>query len=132
MKLSDFEYPLPASLIAQEPSPVRDESRLMIVDKEAGSIEEALFKNIINYLLPTDLLVLNDTKVIAARLKGKKETGGKIEILLTHHVCDNKWMCMVKGRFKEGSRLIFVPDKLEGKVVKEASQGKAYIDFICD
>ncbi|MGA1868609.1 MAG: tRNA preQ1(34) S-adenosylmethionine ribosyltransferase-isomerase QueA [bacterium] len=129
MKLSDFEYPLPSSLIAQKPSYVRDESRLLIVNKKSGSIEESTFKNITEHLLPSDTLVLNDTKVIAARLKGTKNTGGKIEILLLHHVSDSTWMCLTKGSYTQGTRIIFVPHILEGKIIKKAPQGRAYIDF---
>ena len=75
MKLSEFNYYLPEELIAQTPIEKRDESRLMVLDKETGQIEHKTFKDIINYLEPGDCLVRNNTKVIPARLYGKKETG---------------------------------------------------------
>ena len=82
MKLSEFNYYLPEELIAQTPIEKRDESRLMVLDKETGQIEHKTFKDIINYLEPGDCLVRNNTKVIPARLYGKKETGANVEFVL--------------------------------------------------
>ena len=83
MKTSDFNYELPQELIAQDPLEDRSSSRLMVLDKETGKVEHHVFKEIIDYLNPGDCLVINDTKVIPARLIGaKEETGAKIEVLL--------------------------------------------------
>ena len=78
MKLEDFDYNLPEELIAQVPIAKRDESRLMVVDREKRTIEDKVFKDIIDYLEPGDCLVRNNTKVIPARLYGKKETGANV------------------------------------------------------
>ena len=82
MELSEFNYELPEELIAQTPIEKRDESRLMILDKNTGKIEHKIFKDIIDYLEPGDCLVRNNTRVIPARLYGKKETGANVEFIL--------------------------------------------------
>ncbi|MCX5831138.1 MAG: tRNA preQ1(34) S-adenosylmethionine ribosyltransferase-isomerase QueA [Deltaproteobacteria bacterium] len=82
MKLADFDYSLPEELIAQEPSPARDQSRLMIIDRQSGSIRHSIFNTLPEYLQPGDVLVVNNSRVIPARLTGKKTTGGRVEILL--------------------------------------------------
>lgn len=82
MKLKDFDYCLPEALIAQEPSPARDQSRLMIIDRKRGSIHHSIFNTLDRHLIKGDVLVINNSRVIPARLTGRKETGGKVEILL--------------------------------------------------
>ena len=82
MKVSDFNYELPEELIAQHPYDKRDEARLMVLDKTNEKIEHKVFKDVINYLNPGDCLVINNTKVIPARLYGKKDTGANVEFLL--------------------------------------------------
>ena len=82
MKVSDFNYDLPEELIAQTPILKRDESRLLVLDRNAKTIEHRIFKDIIDYLKPGDVLVRNNTKVIPARIYGKKETGANVEFLL--------------------------------------------------
>ncbi|MBN2372756.1 tRNA preQ1(34) S-adenosylmethionine ribosyltransferase-isomerase QueA [bacterium] len=130
MKLSDFDFSLPEGLIAQQPSSIRDHSRLMIVDRKTGNIEEGRFMDIINYLRPGDLMALNDTKVFPARLKGKKtETGGSIEILLINPLDKKTWLCLIKGRVKPGQELIFVPDVLSGTVIDKEGTGKWLVRF---
>ena len=96
MKVSDFNYELPEELIAQVPIKNRDESRLMILDKQTQKIEHKVFKDIIDYLEPGDCLVRNNTKVIPARLYGKKETGANIEFLLLKNIEDNIWESIVR------------------------------------
>ena len=92
MKLEDFDYYLPEELIAQTPLVKRDESRLLVLDKETGKIEHKKFYDITDYLTPGDTLVLNDTKVLPARLIGtKEETGAVIEILLLKNIEGDKW-----------------------------------------
>ena len=110
MKTSDFYYDLPEELIAQDPLEDRSSSRLMVVDKETGKVEHHVFSEIIDYLNAGDCLVINDTKVIPARLIGaKEETGAKIEVLLLKRGADDVWETLVKpGRkAKPGTRISF-------------------------
>ena len=97
MKVSDFTFDLPEELIAQDPLEDRSSSRLLTLDKNTGEIGHDVFHNIVNYLKPGDCLVLNNTKVIPARLIGaKEETGGKVEVLLLKRKQDNVWETLVK------------------------------------
>ncbi|MGN0709953.1 MAG: S-adenosylmethionine:tRNA ribosyltransferase-isomerase, partial [Anaerovoracaceae bacterium] len=97
MKLEDFDYYLPKELIAQEPMEERDQCRLMVLDREKGTIEHKHFYDIIDYLKPGDCLVMNDSKVIPARLYGvKKDTGAKVEFLLSKKIEGDKWETLVR------------------------------------
>ena len=110
MKLSDFYYDLPEELIAQHPAEKRDESRLLVLDRETGKIEHKVFKNIIEYLTPKDCLVINETRVIPARIYGtKKNTDSKVEFLLLKDMGDNLWEVLVKPgkKCKIGTELEF-------------------------
>ena len=99
MKTSDFDYNLPPDLIAQTPIEPRDASRLMVVHRETGRIEHRIFREIGEYLRPGDLLVLNQTRVIPARLFGRKaETGGKVELLLLNRRDERTWEVLVRGK----------------------------------
>lgn len=105
MKVSDFNYELPEELIAQVPIKNRDESRLMVLDRNEKTIEDKIFKDILDYLKPGDCLVRNNTKVIPARLYGKKEdTGIDIEFLLLKRIEDDIWEVMVRPRKKIKNR----------------------------
>ena len=118
MKVSDFKYDLPEELIAQVPIENRDESRLMVLDRKSKTIENKIFKDIINYLEPGDCLVRNNTKVIPARLYGvKEETGAHVEFLLLHRIEGDTWEVMVKpGRkLMPGAKVIFGEGVLENK-----------------
>ena len=113
MNVSDFDYDLPEELIAQRPSDKRDESRLLVVDRKTGKISHRHFYDIAEYLRPDDCLVLNDSKVLPARLFGvKAETGAKIEFLLTKRLGEDTWETMVRPgrRLKTGDRVIFADD----------------------
>jgi S-adenosylmethionine:tRNA ribosyltransferase-isomerase len=126
MKTDDFDYELPEHLIAQIPIKNRDESRLLILDKETGNIEHRHFHDIIDYLNENDVLVLNDTKVLPARLIGVKEdTGAVIEILLLKNIEQDDWECLVKParRVKEGTIISFGDGELKAKCIKEDSDG---------
>ena len=121
MELKDFDYYLPKELIAQHPSSVRDECRLMVLDKKTGEIEHKIFKDIIDYLNPGDCMVLNDTRVMPARLIGsKKETGGRIEFLLLKRLEGDNWETLVKPgrRAKVGTVFTFGDGSLEAEVKK--------------
>ena len=125
MKTSEFDYELPLELIAQTPLEKRDESRLLVLDKKTGSIKHEVFKNIINYLNEDDILVVNDTKVIPARLYGEKEeTKALIEVLLLKEISNNKWECLTKPakRIKVGTVVNF-GDLLKMKCVEVKEEG---------
>jgi len=128
----DFDYELPEELIAQTPIKNRDESRLLVLDKCSGSIEHKIFKNIIDYLDYGDTLVLNDTKVLPARLIGEKlGTGAVIEVLLLKNIEDNKWECLVKPsrRIKIGSKIKFGNDELFASCLEEKDEGIKILEF---
>ncbi|MGL5694290.1 MAG: tRNA preQ1(34) S-adenosylmethionine ribosyltransferase-isomerase QueA [Peptostreptococcaceae bacterium] len=132
MKTSDFYFDLPDELIAQVPILDRSSSKLMVLDKETGNIEHKIFKDVIDYLNPGDCLVLNDTRVIPARLIGEKvDTGGKIEFLLLKRNEDDTWESLVKPgkRAKIGTKFSFGDGKLIGEVVGMADEGARLIKF---
>lgn len=108
MKLSDFDYQLPKELIAQYPLPGRDSARLLVLDRNSGKITHKIFKDITEYLKKDDLLVLNDTKVLSCRLKGKRISGGKVEVFLLKHKGGLVFEAMIKpARIKTGEKIIF-------------------------
>ena len=132
MKTSDFYYDLPEELIAQDPLEDRSSSRLLVLDKNSGETEHHVFREIVNYLDPGDCLVINDTKVIPARLIGaKEETGAKIEVLLLKRGADDVWETLVKpGRkAKPGTRISFGDGLLVGDVVDIVDEGNRLIHF---
>ncbi len=106
MDVSLFDYYLPKDLIAQKPHIPRDECKLLICNKNENSIEHRIFKDLTKYLKPNDLLILNDTKVIPARLFAHKTTGGKVEIFLLEEIEKNRYLCLTKGKIKDKNRLI--------------------------
>lgn len=135
MKTDDFDYELPERLIAQTPLLKRDESRLLVLDKETGNIEHKKFSNIINYLSPNDVLVLNDTKVIPARLIGiKEETKAVIEVLLLKNISGDEWECLAKPakRIKTGTIVTFGEGKLKAECIKEEEDGIRIFKLIYD
>ena len=124
MKTSDFYYDLPKELIAQDPLSDRSASRLLHLDKTTGEITHDTFKNIGQYLSPGDTLVINDTKVIPARLFGVRPgTTGKIEVLLLQRKSDNTWECLVKPGRKcpAGTKIIFGDGALNGEITDRKS-----------
>ena len=131
MKTEEFDYYLPEKLIAQTPLNDRSSSRLMILDRKTGEIEHKHFYNIIDYLNKGDVLVLNDTKVMPARLIGiKEETNAHIEILLLKNIKNDTWECLVKPakRVKQGSIINF-GGILKGKCVEVFDEGIRHIEF---
>src|SRR5216683_1111576 len=96
MHTSDFDYTLPAALIAQEPLPVRDSCRLLRLNRESGRREHLRFSALPSILRQGDLLVLNDTRVLPARLRGHKDTGGQVEILLTRRLSGASWLALTR------------------------------------
>jgi len=133
MKVSDFDYYLPEELIAQTPLEKRDSSRLLVLDKKTGEIEHKRFYDIIDYLNKGDTLVLNDTKVLPARLIGvKEETNAVIEILLLKNIEGDKWECLVKParRIKEGTIVSFGDGKLKAKCCGVFDEGIRHFELI--
>ena len=132
MKLTDYDYDLPEALIAQQPCPQRDESRLMVVDRQKRKIHHTQFSQIGEFLPTRSLLVINETKVIPARLIGRKlPTGGKIELLLTRQKGENTWEALVKPgrRVTHGTRITFGEGALTGKVLAKSSLGLYTVRF---
>ncbi|MGN0525396.1 tRNA preQ1(34) S-adenosylmethionine ribosyltransferase-isomerase QueA [Eubacterium sp.] len=135
MKTSDFYYDLPQELIAQTPIEPRDQSRLMVVDKNTGEVTHKIFKDLIDYLNPNDCLILNDTRVIPARIYGvKKETGAVVEFLLLKQSENNVWECLCKPgkRAKLGTEFVFGEGLVECEVVDITDDGNRKIQFKCD
>ncbi|AWP37447.1 tRNA preQ1(34) S-adenosylmethionine ribosyltransferase-isomerase QueA [Heyndrickxia coagulans] len=132
MKLDLFDYELPEELIAQTPLKNRSDSRLMVLDKKTGEIEHSVFRNITQYLRPGDCLVLNNTKVLPARLFGiKDETGAKIEVLLLKQLEGDRWETLVKPakRVKTGTVVRFGDGQLSAVCAEELDHGGRVMDF---
>ncbi len=131
MKVSDFNYELPERLIAQHPYEKRDEARLMILDKENQEIEDKIFKDIIDYLKPGDCLVINNTKVIPARLYGKKDTGAHVEFLLLNRIEGDFWEVMVKpgNKLKPGTIVYFGDGILKAEILEVLDGGNRKVKF---
>ncbi len=111
LRTEDFDYELPPELIAQTPVEPRDASRLLVLRRTDGTVEHASFHELARYLRPGDLLVANESRVIPARLYGRKATGGKTEVLLLRRRADRVWEALVRGKgIREGSRLLFGPE----------------------
>ena len=135
MKTDDFDYYLPEELIAQTPIVKRDSSRLMVVDKQTGELSHHIFSDIVDFLNKGDVLVLNDTKVMPARLFGVKEdTLAHIEVLLLKNIEDDIWSCLVRPgkRVKEGTIISFGDGLLKAKCVSVKEEGIREFEFIYD
>lgn len=132
MDVKDFDYELPEELIAQDPLEDRSSSRLMVLDRETGEFEHKVFKDIIDYLNPGDCLVLNNTKVIPARLYGAKEgTNARIELLLLKRKENDVWETLVKPgkKAKPGTRIVFGDGLLVGEIIDIVDEGNRLIKF---
>ena len=131
MKTSDFWYDLPEELIAQTPLLQRDTSRLLVLDRESGQVTHKHFYDIVNYLQPGDCLVMNDSRVLPARLLGHRPTGGAVEVLLLRDLGDRKWECLCKpGRkMQVGSTVIFGDGVLTGTVTAVQEDGNRVVEF---
>ena len=132
MKTSDFYFELPQELIAQDPLPDRSSSRLMVLNRKTGEITHEIFHDILKYLKPGDCLVRNNTKVIPARLFGKKaDTGATIEILLLKRKEKDVWECLVKPgkKAKPGAKIVFGEELLLGEIIDVVEEGNRLIQF---
>lgn len=135
IKTEDYNYELPEELIAQTPLKNRCESKLLVLDKNTGEIYHQSFKDVINYLNEGDALVINDTKVLPARLIGlKKETGAIIEVLLLKNIKDNIWECLTKPqkRLQIGTKISFGDDDLKAEVLDIKDEGITTVKLIFD
>jgi len=136
LKTAEFDYQLPSELIAQTPIEPRDASRLMVVDRSAGAISHHYFYDLPEFLRPGHLLVHNESRVIPARLFGRKPTGGRVEILLLRQRTDDTWESLVRGRrVREGLRLHLLdgpdgrPTGAEAQVVEAGERGIRVLAF---
>ena len=132
MDVKDFNFDLPQELIAQDPLDDRASSRLLVLDKDTGAVTHRVFRDIVEYLRPGDCLVINDTKVIPARLMGvKADTGAKIEVLLLKRRENDIWETLVKPgkKAKPGTELSFGDGLLTGTVVETVDDGNRLIQF---
>ena len=135
MDVKAFDYDLPEELIAQDPLEDRSSSRLMVLDKKTGDIEHKIFRDVVDYLQPGDCLVLNNTKVIPARLFGVKEgTEAKIEILLLKRKENDIWECLVKPgkKARPGAKITFGDGILTGEIIDIVDEGNRLIQFHYD
>ena len=135
MLVSDYDYDLPKELIAQDPLEDRSSSRLLVLNKNTGEFSHHHFKDIKDYLRPGDCLVINDTKVIPARLYGRKEeTGAAIEVLLLKRLTGDEWECLVRPgkKLRPGTRVEFGDGKLKGTITGMLEEGNRKIAFEYD
>src|SRR2546427_3542242 len=131
MRTEAFDYPLPDSQIAQSPIEPRDASRLLVLDRARGTISHHCFRELPDLLAPGDLLVLNDTRVLPARLVGTKPTGGRAEALLLSDQGDDRWEAMVfpGRRLDVGARILFGDGALEAEVLSRDPGGTRILQF---
>ena len=132
MKTSDFYYDLPEELIAQDPLEDRTASRLLVLNRETGAIEHKIFSDVIDYLNKGDCLVINNTRVIPARLIGEKEgTGGKVEVLLLKRRANDVWETLVKPgkKLKPGAKITFGDGRLRAEVLEVVEEGNRLVKF---
>ncbi|MDW7650808.1 MAG: tRNA preQ1(34) S-adenosylmethionine ribosyltransferase-isomerase QueA [Bacillota bacterium] len=135
MRLDDFDYQLPEELIAQIPLANRAASRLLVLDRKSGKVAHKMFPDILSYLNPGDALVVNDTKVIPARLVGKKREGGALaEVLLLHRHSANQWEALVRPgrRLRVGAEIDFGDGELTAVITQEKEDGSRLVDFRYD
>ena len=137
MKLSEFKFALPAELVAQHPAANRDEAKMMVINRKAGTIEHKIFKDIINYFDEGDIMVMNNTKVFPARLYGNKEkTGAKIEVFLLRELNAelHLWDVLVDParKIRVGNKLYFGDDDLVAEVVDNTTSRGRTIRFLFD
>jgi len=130
-KLSSYDYKLPQYLIAQHPAPKRDQSRMLFLDRKSGKISNRNFTEIVSLLPESSCLVINNTKVLPARIPGKRQSGGKIEALLIEENNNGDWSAIVRkaGRIKQGERLEFCDGKLLAKAKERLEEGEWLLEF---
>ena len=134
MKLSDFMYDLPEERIAQTPIEPRDHSRLMVLHRDTHAIEHRRFDDILEYLNPGDALVINETRVIPARLYGTRPTGGACEVLLLKQLGPKRWETLVRPgkKLRPGAEVIFGDGRLTARIAETTADGGRVVDFACE
>ncbi|MFN2404448.1 MAG: tRNA preQ1(34) S-adenosylmethionine ribosyltransferase-isomerase QueA [Pyrinomonadaceae bacterium] len=135
MRLSEFDYELPSDLIAQEPLAERDASRMLVLDRARQTWTDRVFKDFTSYLRKNDVVVVNNSRVIPARLRGKRaETGGQVEIFLVREVEEKVWHALVRpgGRLKRKSRVVFGDGKLSAEMLDEPGSELRRVRFHCE
>ena len=134
MKLSDFMYDLPEDRIAQTPAEPRDHSRLMVLDRNTHTISHRHFYDVIDYLAPGDVLVVNETKVIPARLLGERPTGGACEVFLLRQRAPKVWETLVRPgkKLRPGSEVLFGGGRLTAKILESTDDGGRIVEFRCE
>jgi S-adenosylmethionine:tRNA ribosyltransferase-isomerase len=133
MHISEFDYNLPEELIAQEPLPHRDASRMLVLDRERESWTDDYFSSLPNYLQSGDVLVTNNTRVFPARLFGERQgSGGRVEVLLVREIGSQQWEALIRpgGRLKQGSVILFKGSELVAEVVDQPGQDMRQLRFI--
>ena len=128
LRLADYDYDLPESLIAQEPAIVRDRSRLLLLDRKTGSVDHRIFSELQRYLVPGDLLVLNNTRVFPCRLSARKPGGGRSEIFLLAELGPNRWNALVKGSLHAGKTVI-LDSGIEADIIADRDDGTKDVLF---
>ncbi len=126
MRTDEFDYGLPSGMIAQEPLDPRDSCKLLVLDRASGQVDHRMFSDVVEYLAEGDVLVVNETRVLPARLRGvKDETGGAVEVLLLRERYTNAWECLVKPgrRLKPGAKMVFADGAMTGLVVETIDEG---------
>src|SRR5688572_19744218 len=129
MKTSDFDYKLPEASIAQTPAEPRDSSRLLVLHRETGKLEHRIFRDVVEYLHAGDLLVLNQTRVIPARIYARKETGGRVELLLLRRRDELTWEALVGGKGLRVGKPIKVEDGPQAEVIEILDGSERVIKF---
>ena len=131
MKTRDFWYDLPEELIAQTPLEKRDASRLLVLNRETGEVNHRHFYDILDYLRPGDCLVMNDSRVLPARLLGHRPSGGAVELLLLKDLGDKKWECLAKPgkKLRKGQEVVFGNGELKATVLEVKDDGNRIVDF---
>ena len=134
MHISDFDYELPADLIAQTPLEKRDDSRMLVVDRQEQGWTDSSFKEFTRHLRSNDVVVVNNSRVIPARLKGNRDTGGQVEIFLVHEIETNVWEALVRpgGRLKKGERVSFGEGRLIAEMLDDPGAELRRVRFHCE
>ncbi len=133
MKLEDFDYELPKEAIAQVPANPRDSAKMMVIHRKSGKIEHKIFREVFDYIEKNDVLVLNETKVIRARLLGNKTTGARVEVFLLKKIEERIWQTLVRpgGKIKEGTEVVF-SNNVRGRCIRHLEDGTRYFEFNVD
>src|SRR6185369_2825925 len=135
MHISEFDYELPDDLIAQQPLAERDASRMLVLDRQNGTWTDSSFRELPSYLRTNDVVVVNNSRVIPARLSGRRaETGGAVEVFLVRELGSQVWEALVRpgGRLKQGARVVFGNEEMIGELLDEPGHELRQVRFECE